>query len=215
MSVTYEIFNTAIIKKVNIMKQQISLPLVKLQAKEVQKLNKIKYNKALHLVAEKYGYSTYQALLKKVEHDFIEDSDPIIQELKQNFWKNKEVLETLFKRLNNLTDDLENFMDMQDTLSDEIAKLLIGELLYHHAETGLESFYGYSIYTQVSYADYKSDIDSMNADYALSFMTNNLEIFINHRKYDEIDIEIEEGKIKHFKEWLDWEEEYRTITCPQ
>jgi len=167
-----------------------------------------------------------QSLLKQVEHDFIKDSDPIIQELKKNFWENKEALKVLFKELeqNNkyledlylndqLADDLE---DIQYTLLDKIAKLLMGELRYHPSDTGSDSYFGYGIYTQVSYPKYFHDIDSSEADYTLGFMNDDLKIYINHREFiiHEIDTDNEE-KIQYIREWLDWEEEYRTITCPE
>ena len=202
------------------MKQQITLSNFKQQAKKIQKNKNIKYNQALQLVATEYGYSTYQSFLKQVEHNFIEDTDPVMQKLKQNFWKHKEEIKALLKRLekitkrysNNSTTDeqIYDLIHSGDQVADKIAKLILNDFWYNNVDTSSENLFGYSIYTQVSYKKYMNDVDGMESDYSLAFTGDTLEFWINHRKF--FTEEIEED-IEYF-EWLDWEVDYRIIKYP-
>ena len=157
------------------------------------------------------------------QHNFIEDSDPVIKELKQNIWNNQKKIKSLFKRLDEFTkgygtvDEREDLSEIADSIADKIADFVIGEIWYHSSDSGLDDFFAYVIYTEVSYQKYFNDIDAYNADYGLSFDAETQKIWICHREFitESIDIGIDETNIQDFIEWQDWEEEYRIIQLPK
>lgn len=207
----------------------IDLLQIQNEAKELQNIQSITYNQSLHVIAQKYGFKTYQAVLNQIRNDYIYDKNEEIKGFKLNIFDNRKHIKSNFAKIEKLSKKYENlrFDEKYDSdeetreeileeieeraaeLSNSIAKMFFGNIITKL--TGdrlcLEGC-AYAGYISSNYITIHNDIDAHQADYFVELNIIDQSFSFAYRdfnidKYDDIDNQGNKIIIEH-KEWNDW-----------
>lgn len=162
---------------------------LEIKAKQIKEDQKISYNQALQVASKTEGYSSYQALLNKVETTYCQDANEYIKDFKSNIFKNRKHIKSNFIKIKNLkikydeiTNDekydnnqeereefLENILHKADEIAKNIADLIFPNQIVSFADNSFTSLEVpcFKIYTSSNGVTVHNDINGDKADFWL------------------------------------------------
>ncbi len=162
---------------------------LEIKVKQIKEDQKISYNQALQVASKAEGYSSYQALLNKVETTYCQDDNKYIKDFKSNIFKNRKHIKSNFIKIKNLkikydeiTNDekydnneeereefLENILHKADKIAKNIADLIFPNQIVNFADNSFTSLEipCFKIYASSNGVVALNDINGEKADFWL------------------------------------------------